>query len=121
MTRGQPVDERQAFTVDQGHLVRTVTRRAGGNYSHRCSLESYKAVAHFIEENASAGVTTGMLWEAVPEVPCTQASVAVAFLKERGVRGRPLPPPVPDLGLLFFEDAMVEFYALEEAQWRTKR
>jgi len=112
MTRRPSIDERQAFTVELGHLVRAVTKRDGGTYSHRCSLESYKAVAHFIDENGAAGVTTGMLWEAVPDVPCTQASVAVAFMKERGcleARHRRLFPTSE----FFVEDALLEYHALE--------
>jgi len=112
MTRRPSIHERQAFNVELGHLVRTVTRRDGGTYSHRCSLESYKAVAHFIDENGAAGVTTGMLWEAVPDVPCTQASVAVAFMKERGcleARYRRLFPT----SAVFVEDALLEYHALE--------
>jgi hypothetical protein len=112
MTRTQPVDERQSFTVELGHLVRTVAKADGSTYSHRCSIASYKAIAHFIEENAGQGVTTGSLWEAVPDVPCTQASVAVAYMKERGcltVRQRRMFPT----SRFFFEDAMIEYYALE--------
>jgi hypothetical protein len=112
MTRTQPVDERQSFTVELGHLVRTVAKRDGSTYSHRCSQESYKAVAHFIEENAGQGVTTGVLWEAAPDVPCTQVSVAVAFMKERGclvVRHRRMFPT----SRFFYEDAMTEYHALE--------
>lgn len=112
MTRRSPVDERQTFTIERGHLVRTVAKPDGRTYSHRCSLASYKAIAHFIEEHAGQGVTTGMLWEAVPDVPCTQASVAVAFLKERGcleVRQRRMFPT----SRFFFEDAMTEYHALE--------
>jgi hypothetical protein len=112
MTRRPSINERQTFTVELGHLVRTVTRRDGGTYSHRCSLKSYKAVAHFIDENGAAGVTTGMLWEAVPDVPCTQASVAVAYMKERGcleARYRRLFPT----SAFFVEDALLEYHALE--------
>lgn len=112
MTRTQPVDERQSFTIELGHLVRTVAKRDGSTCSHRCEQESYKAVAHFIEENAGQGVTTGSLWEAVPDVRCTQASVAVAFMKERGcltVRQRRMFPT----SRFFFEDAMVEYHGLE--------
>ena len=113
MTRRPPIEGRQAFTVELGYLVRTVTRRAGGTYCHRCSLETYKAVAYFIEENARAGVTSGMLWQELRDVPCTQASVAVAFLKERGcldVRHRRVFPA----SSFFVEDALLEFYALGE-------
>lgn len=112
MTRKSNVEDRQTFAIELGHLVRTVETRDGRTYSHRCSLESYKAVAHFIEENGAAGVTTGMLWEAMPDVPCTQASVAVAFMKERGcldARHRRLFPT----SAFFVEDALLEYHALE--------
>jgi hypothetical protein len=112
MTRPSRIEDRQTFTIEHGRLVHTVTTRDGRTYSHRCSLESYKAVAHFIDENVAQGVTTGMLWEAVPDIPCTQASVAVAFMKERGclaARYRRLFPT----SHFFFEDAMLEFHALE--------
>lgn len=112
MTRRQPVDQRQSFTFELGHLVRTVRRRDGGTYCHRCSLEAYKAVVHFIEEHAGQGVTTNMLWKAVPDVPCTQTSVAVAFMKERGclsVCQRRMFPTSD----FFFEDAMIELHAMQ--------
>lgn len=112
MTRAQPVDERQSFTVELGHLIRTVAKPDGSTYSHRCSIASYKAVAHFIEEHAGQGVTTGAIWEAAPDVPCTQVSVAVAFMKERGcltVRHRRMFPA----SRFFYEDAMMEYHALE--------
>jgi hypothetical protein len=55
-----------------------------------------------------------MLWDALPDVPCTQASVALAFMKERGclaVRYRRLFPTSD----AFFADAMLEWHALEHA------
>ena len=112
MTHRQPVDQRQSFAFELGHLVRAVRRRDGDTYCHRCSLESYRAVAHFIEENAGQGVTTNMLWEAVPDVPCTQTSVAVASMKERSclsVRQRRMFPTSD----FFFEDAMIELHAMQ--------
>jgi hypothetical protein len=87
MTRKPSIDERQTFAVELGHLVRMVSKRDGGTYSYRCSSESYKAVAHFIEENASAGVTSGMLWQAVPDVHCTQALVGDVAVRERLAKG----------------------------------
>ena len=111
MVRRPSIDQRSAFTVELGHLVRTVTKPDGGTYSHRCSLDTYTEVAHFIEEHAAEGVTTTMLWEQLPDVPCTQASVALAFMKERGcldVCHRRLFPSSD----IFFEDAMLEFHAL---------
>ena len=113
MTRRTNIDDRQSFVVEQNHLVRTVAMRDGRTYSHRCSLESYTAVAHYIEEHAAEGVTTTMLWQSLHDVPCTQASVALAFLKERGcleARYRRLFPTSD----VFVEDALIEFHALAE-------
>ncbi len=115
MTCRRPVENRQTFTVEQGRLVRTVRRQHGGIYSHRCSLESYKAVAHLIEDCGGEGVTTDMLWEQLPDVPCTQTSVAVAFMKERGclvVRHRRIFPTSD----FFSEDALIEYHALESVE-----
>jgi len=108
-----PVDDRQEFTVQRGWLVRKVQTTKGGTYQHRCSLEAFKAVCWFIEEHAGDGVTSGMLWQSLSDVPCTQSAVAVAFLKERGclaVERRRFHPT----SRAFFEDALVEFYALAE-------
>jgi hypothetical protein len=113
MTRRFSVDDREAFSSEQGRLVRTVVTRTGDTYSQRCSPASFEAVARYVESHAADGVTTPMLWEALAEVPCTQASVAVAFLKERGclvVRHRRMFPASD----CFFEDALVEFHALAE-------
>ena len=113
MTRRSDIDKRQTFHVEQGHLVRTVAMRDGRAYSHRCSLESYTAVARFIEERAAEGITTTVLWDSLEDVPCTQASVALGFLKERGcleARFRRLFPT----SHVFFEDALMEFHALAE-------
>jgi hypothetical protein len=111
MPRRPAIDERQSFAFELGQLVRTVTTRGGRTYCHRCSLASYQAVAHCIAESAGQGVTTNMLWEAAPEIPCTQASVAVAFMKERGclaVRMRRMFPA----SNFFYEDALIEWHAL---------
>lgn len=108
------VNERQTFRVELGHPLRRVTKNDGKRYYHRCSLESYTAVAHCVEEHADQGVTTPLLWDALPDVPCTQASVALAFMKERGcqeARYRRLFP----MSHVFFEDAMLEWHALEHA------
>jgi hypothetical protein len=113
MRRKTQIDDRQTFHVELGHLVRWVAMRDGRTYSHRCSLPSYQAVVHHFEAHGEDGVTTAMLWEALDEVPCTQASVAVAFLKQRGcleVRGRRMFPT----SKVFVEDALTEFHALAE-------
>lgn len=115
MRRRAPIDDRQEFTVERGWLVRTVHTTKGGTYQHRCSLDAFKAVCRFIEAHADEGVTSGMLWNSLAHVPCTQAAVAMAFLKERGClaveRRRCFPTSA-----VFFEDALVEFHALEAQQ-----
>lgn len=114
MPRRPSIEDRQTFFVEAGHLVRTVETRSGTEYRHRCALDSYREVARFVEEHAEEGVTTGMLWEGLPEVSCTQSAVALAFLKERGcvtVRYRRCYPA----STVLFEDAMVEYHALEAA------
>jgi hypothetical protein len=100
------------FEVVAGHLVRTVVLRDGRSYTQRCTLDAYVDVAYYVDGHATEGVTTNMMWDALPDVPCTQASVALDFLKERGcvtVRFRRCFPASDFL----FEDAMVEFHALE--------
>jgi len=100
------------FTVERGMLVRYVTLDDGREYVHRASLAAIKEVAWYAEEHAKEGVTTGELWEALPDYPATQLSVALEFLKERGcvvTEGRRNFPA----SNVLFEDAMVEYYALE--------
>ncbi len=115
MRRRTPVDDRQEFTVERGWLVRTVRTTKGGTYQHRCSLDAFKAVCWFIEERAGDGVTSDMLWQNLPDVPCSQAAVAVAFLKERGCLAVEHRRCLPTSDV-FFEDAMVEFHAIEAQQ-----
>lgn len=112
MPRPDSIYDRQTFAVEGRHLVRTVVRKDGSTYEHRCSLDAYKVVAHFIDEHADAGVTTGELWQGLPDVPCTQSAVALAFLKERGcvdVRWRRCYPA----STFLVEDALIEFHAHE--------
>lgn len=100
------------FMVERGMLVRHVQRADGRGYIHRASLAAIQEVAWFVDEHAAEGVTTNELWEALVEVPATQASVALEFLKECGcleTRGRRNFPASSCL----FEEAMIEFHALE--------
>ena len=106
------IDHRQTFALEDGCLVRTVVKPDGSSYQHRCSLDSYRAVAHYIDEHATDGVTTNSLWDCLPDIPCTQAAIALAFLKERGcvtVRHRRCYPA----SNFFVEDALIEFHALD--------
>ena len=100
------------WEVERGHLVRHVERADGRAYTHRCGLPALKEVCCYVEEHAKDGVTTGELWDALPDQPATQLSVALEFLKERGIvetRGR---RNYPASGTVF-EDGMTEFHALE--------
>ena len=101
----------KTFEVVRGYLVRTVELKDGRRYVHRCSLDAFREVAWFVEAHADEGVTTGMLWEGLPDVPCTQASVALEFMKERGCV-RPASRRNYTASTFLFEDAMAEFHAL---------
>jgi hypothetical protein len=67
-----------------GVLYRTVELPNERSYRHTCTLESFADVAHYIDEHATDGVTTTILWDVLEDVPCTQATVALEFLKDRG-------------------------------------
>lgn len=99
------------FEVERGMLVRTATLKDGRSYVHRCALETLREVAWWIEEHGADGVTTNELWDALPDLPATQISVALEFLKERGCMvtcGR----RNYAASSVLYEDAMVEYYAL---------
>ena len=92
-------------------VVRGVKRGAARDYDHTCGLDVLQEVAWFLQE-ATAGTTTGELYEAFPDFPRTQISVALAFLKETDVATvirRRVHPATP----CTFEDAMIEFYWLQ--------
>ncbi len=57
MPRGT-IDHRQTFALEDGWLVRTVVKPDDSSYQHRCSLDSFRAVAHYVDEHATDGVTT---------------------------------------------------------------
>ena len=104
----------KTFEMKHGVLVRHVVPRRGQPYFQKCPLEAYLDVAYQIDEHGERGFVTQDLWEALPETPRTQISVALDFLKERGcviVDGRRCyaASNVP------FEDANIEWYALEHA------
>lgn len=98
------------FAVLDGALEMSVVPRRGRPYTHRCSREVYEHVAHDIEA-APRGVTVEEVRDRL-ELPHTQVAVALAFMKERGcveVRRRRSHPA----SRAMFEDAMVEYLALE--------
>ena len=100
------------FEAERGILVRHVTRPDGRGYVHRATLAVLKEVCWFIEGRATDGATTNELWDALPDYPATQISVALEFLKERGCAETRSRRNYPASGFVF-EDAMIEFHALE--------
>ncbi len=102
-----------AYDVRRGRLMRNVRFPDGRSYTHHCTLEVLQEVAWVVEERGQAGVTTHELWEALPNSPCTQIALALAFLKDRGIveteRRRSYPASTT-----LFEDAMIEYYVLAE-------
>ena len=92
-------------------MYRTVMLTDGRSYRHTCTFESFADVARFIDDNAAKGVTTTDLWDDLEETPCTQATVALEFLKDRGcvnVERRRCWPASDS----FFEDALCEWHSL---------
>jgi hypothetical protein len=59
--------------------------KSGDTYKQFCSLETFDAVVHEIDERGDT--TSGELWDCLNQKghPCTQISVAIAFLKERSI------------------------------------
>ena len=102
------------FEVARGKLVRHVTfKEDSRSYIHRAALAVLKEVAWYVEEHSQDGVTTNELWEVLPNLPATQISVALEFLKERGCLETRCRRNFPVTTTLF-EDAMVEYHALAE-------
>ena len=111
MPRMRRAKRQVAFRMVHGVLVRTVKLPGGRSYQHTCTLESFAEVARFIEEHGREGVTTGMLWERLEDVPSTQATVALEFLKDRGCVEVEWRRCWPASGFVF-EDALCEWHAL---------
>lgn len=102
----------ETFRIEpDGDLVRAVIPSRGEPYEHRCPKQGFEAVA-CAAESAKTFVLEGLRAEA--GVPWTQAAVAFAFLKARGVvvpaRGRRHAAATADA----FLDAMIEYHALRE-------
>lgn len=106
----------EAFTVDDARaLVRCVVPMKGDPYQHRCPRDAFEAVAHAVDE-ATGGFNLEDL-RAAANIPWSQAAVAFAFMKERGVvvpyRGAGRRDHAA-AGATPFEDAMIEYHALRE-------
>ncbi len=100
------------FAVEGGALLMAVLPRRGRPYEHRCLLGVFEEVARAIDARADSGVVIDDVFRAT-ELPHSQIAVAIAFMKERGcleVRRRRRSFPT---STFFFEDAMVEYHALE--------
>jgi len=110
MNRRHPIEH---FRVDaDGALVRTRISTGGHRYEHRRSLETLQAVAHRVDGRDSDQRTLNQIAGA-ERVAWTQAAVALAFLKERGIverRGDSNHAASADCYL----DAMTEYHALRE-------
>jgi len=103
---------RETFEVFDGHLVRKGVPRRGRPYEHRCPLTSFEQIAHAAEELDEDGFTLETIAEH-EGLPWTQAAVALAFLRERGildVRYRRNYAATASVHL----DAMTEYHALAE-------
>jgi hypothetical protein len=99
------------FTVRHSQLVRHVRLRDGRSYTQQCMRQVLDQVAWLVEARGEAGVTTPKLWAALPEWPCTQLSIALAFLKDRGcveTSGR----RSYAASATVYEDALTEFHYL---------
>ncbi len=114
----------ETFAVEDKCLVRRVIPRRGEPYEHRCPLAAYRELAWAAIDMASDGYTMEILADYVRDLPpeghdapwasYTNAAVASAFWKDRGLveirrRRRHVDANT------FFEDAMIEYHALEEA------
>lgn len=108
-------DERTetTFRVDErGHLVRAVIPKRGDPYEHRCEKDIYEAIAHAADEAEGPFVLEDLRKAA--DAPWSQAAVAFAFLKERGVVVPAHARRHIAAGNAAFEDAMTEYHALAE-------
>ena len=110
MNRRHPIEH---FRVDdRGALVRTRVSADGHRYEHRCSLETLEAVAHHFDGRDSDQRTLNQIAGA-ERVAWTQAAVALAFLKERGIVERRGDSNHAASGDCYL-DAMTEYHALRE-------
>ena len=118
-------ERNETFEVIDDHLIRKVVPRRGEPYEHRCSVDAYRELVWAAIDLAADGFTVETLVDQVrcrpreehdnrePWASFTNAAVAIAFWKERGIiETRRRRNHVNDG--FFFEDAMTEFYALAE-------
>ena len=103
---------KESFDVDVRSrlLVRSVVPRRGKPYDAKTSREVLAKVSHYTQARDRGGFTTSEMWQDL-DVPKTQASTSLAFLKDCGlveVSGRRNYPAGDEV----FEHSMVEYYYL---------
>ena len=108
-----PRERNETFEVIDGYLVRKVVPRRGQPYEHRCPFESFKQIAHAIDEAGEESFTLPELAER-EGLPSTQVAVVLAFLKERGIVDVRYRRTFTGSSCAF-EDAMVEYLAMDPA------
>jgi hypothetical protein len=104
------------FSVQDDCLVRTVISGPddGRTYTHRCPRETFEAVAWAIEQMPRDGEgTTMILLTRQLKRAYTQVTVALEYLKERGIVDVYRRRSFPGTNSVHL-DAMVEFHALAE-------
>lgn len=102
--------EETFLITDDGAVLRRVTPARGDPYEHRCPAAAFEAAARAVQHLATG--ITGERVRALAEITWTEAAVALAFLRERGVvvpAGRRVHAVA---GPTAFEDAMIEYHAL---------
>lgn len=82
-----PAERDESFRVDpDGSLVRAVAPRRGKPYEHRCPRDGFEAVVDAAERFGERDETFVLEdLRRTTDIPWTQAAVAFAFLKERGI------------------------------------
>lgn len=124
--------QHETFAVEDQYLVRKVIPRRGEPYEHRCSLDAYRELTWAAIDLAADGFTVTTLADQVRNQPreaqddrerwasYTNAAVAIAFWKDRGLLdSRRRRNYVDDR--CFFEDSMIEYHALAEGATKEPR
>lgn len=103
---------KESFDVDVRSrlLVRSVVPSRGKPYDAKSSREVLAKVSHYAQARSRGGFSTSEMWQDL-DVPKTQASTSLAFLKDRGLVEVSSRRNYPAGGEVF-EHSMVEYYYL---------
>ncbi len=103
---------KESFDVDVRSrlLVRSVVPSRGKPYEAKSSREVLAKVCHYAQARARGGFSTSEMWQDL-DVPKTQASTSLAFLKVLGLVEVSCRRNYPAGGEVF-EHSMVEYYYL---------